>query len=258
MKIKKILLVFLFVIFALAAGCQHQNKREINQTEQAQLVKKNREVWNKKVKSSKKVQLNAPNDDIVSVPSGYDDTNMSLSRLKNGNQYLVKAKVMNLQPEWKRPFTPETKASIFVEKVISGDKSIQNSTIKTEFSGGLSTAEYCFNDIEGRYLGEDFGIDDPKTVIYMKNQTEPMPKIGSTVILGLEKFRPDDKYHEKLYKKYGLTKENFFTINNPEVTYWIKKHGRFKLNNPAFYQKENRNSNPNIFKLTKKLNEKYL
>jgi len=258
---KKVFLIIAFFSVFLLAGCNQQSdstaeNRRVEQQEQSRLIKQNRKVWNEKVRSAKDIRL--PNYDryITKVPTGYNDDGMSLVRLEKGNQFVVKAKVMNLQPEFGL-FTVETKASILITEVISGDKSLQGKTVKTEFSGGLAKAKDYFTDIEGNYSGKEFGVSDPKTIIYSTNPVIPMPKIGNTVILGLSHYRAENKYQQKMAQKNGLMTKNSYMINNPEVTYWVMGQGKFKLNNPAFYRKENRGKYPNLFKLTKVLNEKY-
>jgi len=258
---KKIFLIIAFCGVFLLAGCNQQSdstveNNRVEQQKQNRLIKKNRQIWNKRVRSAKDIRLPSYERYITKVPTGYNDDDMSLSRLENGNQLVVKAKVMNLQPEFGL-FTVETKASILITEVISGDKSLQGKVVKTEFSGGLAKAKDYFTDIEGNYSGKEFGVNDPKTIIYSANPVIPMPKIGNTVILGISRYRPENKYQQKMAQKNGLMTKNSYMINNPEVTYWVMRQGKFKLNNPAFYQKENKGKYPNLFKLTNTLNEKY-
>jgi len=258
---KKIVLIVTFLSIFLLTGCSNQTEQAAKQAKIEQQrnkqIKQNRQVWNKKVVAAKNVDQPNYQKYITNVPSGYKDENMSLGLLKNGNQAVVKAQVVNLQPEMGRLFTPETKATIYIEQVISGDKALQGKTTKTEFSGGLSKARDYFNSFEGEYVGKDYGVKNPKQVIYTTNPTVPMPKIGQKMIIGIKKYHPETKDREKLYQKYGLTTQNSYTINNPEVTYWVEKAGKFKLNNPAFYQKQNKNKYPKLFKVTKELNTKY-
>lgn len=257
---KKLVALALFTsILAIGlSGCQNNStsQSKIEQQKRTKLIQKNKEVWDKKVKKAKNVDH--PNYDkyLINVPEHYNDEEMSFSRLKNGNQFVIAGQVINLQPEFGLLFMTETKATIYVEKVISGDKKLQGKTIKTEFSGGLAKAKDYFNSVEGTYEGDSEGVPDPKTIVYSTNPNVPMPKIGSHFIVGMKRYKPSSEYRaDKLYKKYGLTTKNFYVINNPEVTYWIKKGGEYRLNNPAFYQKKNANKYPQIFKLTKKLNQ---
>src|SRR5699024_698751 len=113
---------------------------------------------------------------VFSVPSGYIDEDMSWARFKNESQLVVKARVVNLEPELKRVLTPETKASMYIDKVISGDKSLAHATINTEFSGGLIRAKNYLVNIEGQYMGKQLGIKDPQTIVYGQTLTKPIPK----------------------------------------------------------------------------------
>lgn len=243
----------LALLTLVLAGCSSQ-KQPQDTKEQTKLIQKNKKVWNNKLKKVQVIKF--PGEKIISVPSGYNDEDMSLARFKSGSQLVVKARVINLEPEPTRVLTPETKASIYIEKVIQGDKSLNNSTIKTEFSGGLIRAQNYLVNVEGQYTGEQFGVKDPQTLVYGQTLTKPMPKIGQTVILGLNKFRAINEHQEKMYQKMGLT-DNFYTINNPEVTFWIKKNGKYRLNNPAFYQAKNQAKYTNIFKITKYFNQNF-
>lgn len=244
----------IIMISLVLTGCSFQNNPQISSKEQTKLIQKNKKNWKQKVKQAKTVKF--PGDEIVTVPLAYNDENMSWKRLKTGNQLVVKAKVIDLQPELKRVLTPQTKALIYVEEVISGDEALKKTTIKTEFSGGLIYAKNYLVNVEGQYMGEQFNIKNPKTIVYGNVATKPMPKIGQTIVVGLEKFHADNENKKKLYQDLGLSK-NFYTINNPEVTFWVKKDGAYHLNNPAFYQKGNRAKYPHILKITKYLNQKY-
>lgn len=249
---KKILGLVTLLSLVLA-GCSFQNQPRASKVP-TELIQKNKKIWNKKLKRVQMVEF--PGEKIFSIPSGYKDEDMSWARFKNGSQLVVKARVVNLEPELKRVLTPETKASIYIDKVISGDKSLAHATIKTEFSGGLIRAKNYLVNIEGQYMGKQLGIKDPQTIVYGQTLTKPIPKIGQTIVLGLNKYHPDNDYQKKIYQKMGLT-DNFYIVNNPEVTFWIKENDKYRLNNPAFYQTENKAKYSNIFKITKYLNQNF-
>ncbi|WP_195701832.1 hypothetical protein [Companilactobacillus futsaii] len=235
----KKLLSLVALLSLILAGCSFQNQQQ-DSKEQTKLIQKNKKVWNKRLKKAQTVEF--PGEKIISVPAGYNDEDMSLTRFKNGSQLVVKARVIDLKPELKRVLTPETKASIYIDKVISGDKTLQYSTIKTEFSGGLIHAKNYLVNIEGQYTGEQFGIKNPQAIVYGQTLTKPMPKIGQTIILVLNKRQ---------------SSKNFYVVNNPEVTFWIKRNDKYRLNNPAFYQVQNQSKYSNIFKITKYLNQNF-
>ncbi|ALB29379.1 hypothetical protein [Companilactobacillus heilongjiangensis] len=252
---KKLSWLIVTLSLLLIAGCSAKNN-DAKQQEQKlqQTIRKNQKVWNKQKKSAVNIDHKGYAPFISQVPTGYNDEDMTLSHFKNGSKLVVKAQVVNLEQEHPSLVT-ETKATIYIEKVISGDKAYQGRTIKTEFSGGLSTAKYQLTSIEGNYVGAKFGIENPKTSVYLSNPDIPMSNIGQRIIVGLNKFHPESEAEKKTYQKNGLTTKNFFVISNPEVTYWVQKNGKFKLNNPAFYKDENKHRYPNLNKITKSFNK---
>jgi len=252
---KKLSWLIVTLSLLLIADCSAKNN-DAKQQEQKlqQAIRKNQKVWNKQKKLAVNIDHKGYAPFISQVPTGYNDEDMTLSHFKNGSKLVVEAQVINLEREHLSLVT-ETKATIYIEKVISGNKAYQGRTIKTEFSGGLSTAKYQLTSIEGNYVGAKFGIKDPKTSVYLSNPNIPMPNIGQKIIVGLNKFHPESEAEKKTYQKNGLTTKNFFVISNPEVTYWVQKNGKFKLNNPAFYKDENKHRYPNLNKITKSFNK---
>lgn len=248
-----LLSLFVLTSCGLNKNSTTENTR-VEQQKRQQTIEKNRRTWDKQVKSATKYEV--PGDkSLVRIPNGYQDEDMSWTRFKNGNQLVVQAQVINLQPEFGRLFVNNTKATIYIKKVISGDKNLQGENIKTEFSGGLAKAGDYFNNFEGQYDGASVGFPDKKTVIYATTAVKPIPKIGQRIVIGLKRFDPAENNDGKVYAKLGLTAKNFYVINNPEVTFWVKKDGKYRLNNPAFYQKKNQGLYPNIQKITAQLNK---
>lgn len=254
---KRLTVLVALLSFILLAGCgtkQSPTNSSIDQQQRTKLITKNQKSWNQKVKAAQQVEYFKWSD-ASSIPYQYND-DIDMARLKSGNQSVIKAQVINLQPEKDRYMETETKATIYVEKVISGDKKLQGKMIKTEFSEGLAQAKYRFTMFEGEYVGQsEYGVNDPKTMTYTENPNKPIPKIGSQIIVGISRYKPETKDRAKMYQKYGLTSKNFYVINNPEVTFWIKSKGKYKLNNSAFYQKKNQKLVPNILKLTEQINK---
>jgi len=249
------LLIILFSIILLV-GCSKSNSEVISTQKENKLIKKNRLKWDQLLQSSKDIK--DPNYEKINltVPNGYKDDDMSWSRLMSGNQNVIEARVINLQPELGRVGAVETKATILVKSVISGDKSLKGKLVKTEFSGGLSYAKDYFVNYPDEY--KSAGINKPRDLVYSSNSKVPMPHIGQRIIVGVNLYQSEDDYHESLYKKYGLTSKNFYVINNPEVTYWVKTKGKFHLNNPAFTQSTNVNKYPKLDSVTKRINQKYI
>lgn len=254
---KKVLLVLSFLAVILVSGCslKQSQSTKMTQQQQSKLIKHNQKIWNEKIRAAQ--NIDNPNYDqyVTVIPQGYNDEDMSLKRFKSGNQLAVKARVLNLQPEVDRLLNTQTKATILIEKVLTGNKELQGKTIKTEFTGGLTTAGNYFISVEGNYEGDQVGFPNKKTSIYTTTATKPMPKIGQRIILGLKRYQPENKYRQAMLKKNGLTTKNFYVIQNPEATMWVKENGKYRVNNPAFYLKENKTKVKNMMKLTAKLNK---
>lgn len=238
----------------LLVGCSAKNNQTKQQAQKLQqTIQKNQKVWQKE----KATAVNVNQKDFVpfeaTIPTGYHDEDMSLVRFKNGSQLVVQAQVVNLQSE-KPAIVTRTKATIYIKKVLAGNKEYQNKTVKTEFSGGLTTAKFKYTNLDGKYVGLQYGIKSSKTKVYSDNPNSPIPKIGQEIVVGLNKFQPENEHDRKIHCKNDLTTKNFYLINNPDVTYWVKKSGKYQLNNPAFSQVKSKY--PNLNKITQQLNDK--
>ncbi|CAJ1191023.1 hypothetical protein [Companilactobacillus nantensis] len=239
----------------LLAGCSVKN----NQTEQQaqklqQTIRKNQKVWQKQKSAAVNVNQKDLAPFVATIPTGYHDEDMSLSRFKNGSQLVVQAQVVNLQAE-KPTLVTETKTTLYIKKVLAGNKDYQGKTIKTELSGGLTTAKFKYTSLEGEYIGKQYGVKNPQTEVYNDNPNSPLPKIGQTIIVGLNPFRPENEHDLKQHQENGLTTKNFYVINNPDVTYWVKRDGKYQLNNPAFSKRDNVKKYPNLNGLSKYFNQ---
>lgn len=245
----KVLFVMIMSVF-LMSGCQNKpstHNQRVKTEQRNNTIKINQKNWNKKLKDVKVLDQNEYKNAFIKIPKGYDDTATTLKSLENGNQYLIEGQLINLTSMISRPIAPETKATIYVSKVISGDKSLQGKTIKTVFAGGLT---------KGKYLYGDYGIKNSQKTIYYPSATFPMPKIGSQLIMGIGNYHPENNQQQKMYQKFDLNTDNFYTINNPETTFWVKVNGKYQINNPAFNNSAAKHNFKNIYKLTDKFNQK--
>lgn len=246
MKFKLLMITILSLI--LLSGCNKPISHDsiAQQGQRKSEIKVNQKRWQGRLEKVKVIDQPNFKKAFTTVPNGYDDESMSLQSLKNANQFVVKGQIVNLNSMIGRPLAPETKATIYIEKIISGDKSLENKTIKTVFAGGFARV---------RDLYSSFGINNPQEVVYYPSETFLIPKIGTQVIMGIKKFRPENIGQKKLYKRFNLNTNNFYTINNPETTFWVKSHHKYKLNNPAFYQEKSQYKFKNIYKLTNRFNQ---
>lgn len=250
MKFKIILVTLLSLI--LLTGCKsNQTDTKKEQEQRNSVIAKNQKHWQKQVAKAKKIDQKSLQKAFTVIPRGYNDEDMSWSRLKSGNQHLIKGQIINLEPMLGRAYLTETKATIYVKQVLGGDKTIQGKTIKTILPGGLAEAKDAYLNVNGQYIGDKFDITDPKTLTYSLDATSPLPKIGQNIVTGVGNYRPENANRERSYRKYGLTTKNFYPVNNQDVTFWVQRQGKFQLNNSAFTKK----NAPNLFKVTKRLNQ---
>jgi len=262
----KRVITYLIIIFCTVfiSACSTQSQKLSNSKEDSSLkteIKSNKQKWNNKVKNVPIV--NYPELDSTSESIENDHLNFSLqpiqglkdSNLNEPNFFkkntVINATVVNFEEMRDKVIGPTTEVTIFVNNVLSGQKSLEGRTIKTEFGGGLTKSEYLYTDIEGNYHGNDYGYNDPNTEVFANDPAFPMPKIGSKIVTQVVNFSTISKGQQRNYKtKYQLTPKNFYPIRDPYVLFWIKKKGEYRLNNPEFKDIQN----DEINKITKKIN----
>lgn len=154
---------------------------------------------------------------------------ITLDQFKHQNRYVVKGTVLNLQKiKWLSP-QPETKLTLKVDQVISGNKGLKGKRVYLNFPGGF-----------GRERDVYAQTTNPDNEIFYQIPNAPIPEIGSKIICGLL----SDEHHtnSQLDQLY---------LSDVEHTFWVKKNGQYELNNPAFKRVKRDLA---IFQLTKKFN----
>lgn len=117
----KVLFVMIMSVFLLS-GCQNKpstHNQRVKTEQRNNTIKINQKNWNKKLKDVKVLDQNEYKNAFIKIPKGYDDTATTLKNLENGNQYLIEGQLINLTSMISRPIAPETKATIYVSKVLS-------------------------------------------------------------------------------------------------------------------------------------------
>ncbi|TGD25125.1 hypothetical protein EGT49_01330 [Companilactobacillus suantsaicola] len=242
----KKLIVFTLCLLVLV-GCSSKKPQSAALTDKQKVeMKSNQKRYQKRLKNVPVIESGEMQKALTTVPTGYNDENMNLKALKKANRYVVVAQVLNLTPMIGMSIAPETKATLYIKKVIGGDQKLLGKTVKTTFSGGLAQVKDLYTS---------YGFKDPKKIVYYPSETFPIPAIKTTVIMGLGNFLPENQGQRKTYQKFGLTTKNYYPITNSETTFWIKKNGKFQLNNPAFYENKAAKKYPNILKVTAQLNQ---
>lgn len=167
----------------------------------------------------------------------------SIKELKKYNPLLIRGTVYNLEKMTGCHNDAYTKVSVFVNKVISGDKSLQGKIINFSLNSGF--------------------IDRPKDdeFNYQKRIEAPMPIIGSQIITGLtpRKINSGSKNHvDKFFIDNNATGKLAFNIKDPANNLWIKPAGNksFRLNNPYLNAKQKDDwYSKKLLQLTKELNQ---
>ncbi|MFH5811346.1 hypothetical protein [Companilactobacillus sp. FL22-1] len=212
----------------------------------ATVIQKNQRQWHKEIFDSKVKVVHS-----AGFTDEFNTTSLTLDQLQNHNQSVIKGTVYNLQKMNSPKNMAYTKAKIHVDKVISGDKTMQGKNIYLVFDGGLVSFNHWYTKEQSKNAERE---------LFVKNDEFPLPAIGSKIITGLIPNHLDEPSdHNAVLKQSGFTIHNSYTISNPKYNLWIKNTSakEFQLNNPKLKEKTN---NPLIRKLqslTKQLNQKY-
>lgn len=255
--------MIIFCILSITA-CSTQSQKFSNAKEESFLkaeIKSNKKKWNNKIKNVPIV--NRPNFDPTSESIENDHMNFSLELVKGlkdskltestffKRNTVINATIINFEEMKGKTIGPTTEVTIHVNKVLSGEKSLEGRTIKTEFGGGLTKTEYLYTDFEGNYHGSDYGYDDPNTKVFAANSAFPMPKIGSKFVTQVVNYSTISDGQRQNYKtKYNLTPKNFYPIRDPYVLFWVKKGKKYQPNNPGYANVQN----DEINKITNRIN----
>lgn len=269
MKYKKINSVVTYLIMTLClmsiSACSTQSQKLSNTKEQSSFeteIKTNKKKWNNKIKNIPVVKYPKVSSTTETIEEDHYNFSFQLveglkdSKLNEASFFkentVINATIVNYKEMKDKVISPTTEVTIFVNKVLSGSKSLKGRTIKTEFGGGLTKVQYLFSDVEGNYYGKDYGYNNPDTKVFADNLSFPMPKIGSKIVTQVENFSTLSKGQQKYYEtKYKLTSKNFYPIKDPYILFWIKKGNKYQLNNPGFVNIQN----DEIEKITSKVNK---
>ncbi len=237
-----LMLLFLSILPLSACGLVKQVGKEANppknmSSEEKQTVDKNSQHWNDKIENAKiETSSYDGQDDYDLIPT-------SMKELKQYNDVLIKGTVYNLQEMKGVDNDAYTKVSVFVNKVISGNKNLQGKIINFSLNSGFIYKP------------------DQKKYNYDKRIETPMPPIGSQIITGLtpRKIYPKSTDSvDKFFIENDAAGKYAFNLNNPVNNLWIKKDGQkqFHLNNPNLNaeQKDDWYSTK-LLELTKKINQ---
>ncbi|HIY93315.1 hypothetical protein [Companilactobacillus sp. HBUAS56275] len=247
---RKTLMILVLLVFALPLSAYSVNtiKDSLRQDfpSSAAVIRKNQREWKRRI--AKADVIHSEGNSREKVPVG-----MSLDNLKNYNKSVIKGTIYNLEKMRSPRSMAYTKASVHIDKVISGDKSLKDTIVYLALDGGLVSADDWYS--EGRH--KDYNHD-----MLVKNDEFPLPSIGAKIIAGLIPINLDEpiEFNNDL-KRSGFTSKNSFAINTPQYNFWVKepKAKKYRLNNPKL-RKKNINGDylaESLQQLTKEINKKY-
>jgi len=247
MKKKLIIIVGLcvFVLSLSVYSINAMNNQRLQLEPSAKLINKNDKNWQKKIAKADVIHSDefANKTEVIST---------SLEQLQNHSQTVIQGTIYNLQKMSSPEEMSYTKATIYVNRVISGDKSLKHRKIYVALDGGLVS----FN----RWYAKNDKAKDQDRDMLIKNDEFPLPMINSKIITGLIPNHLDEptEYNIAL-KQSGFTISNSYAIENPRYNFWVKNpdESKYHLNNPQIKKKATAQQTRQLKQLTTQLNQKF-
>ncbi|GEO64835.1 hypothetical protein [Companilactobacillus nantensis] len=241
------LLVFVLPLSAYSVNAlRSSDARQIKLEQSSKLIHTNQKKWRKHIAKADVIHSDEFANQSTSVST-------SLEQLQNHSQTVIQGTVYNLQKMHSPEGMSYTKATIYVDRVISGDESIKDKNIYLALDGGLVSYDCWY----AKNIGKNM---DPKHEILVQNDEFPLPTIGSKVITGLvpNHLNETNAYNTAL-KQSGFTINNSYAIDNPQYDFWVKKPKatKYQLNNPKLRKFTSNQRTKQLQKLTVLINQKY-
>ena len=246
------MLTFLITIIAVPiAGCSNKKNESAAELRQEK-IQKNRAAWDKKVKNADKAYLISGEDLTQVFPQ-------TMKQLKKKNDFVIQGTIINYRKKEGITMGDETIASIYVDKVIAGSKSLKGTYIKTTLPHGFAMSD----DMNVTFDGD--GDNGPNTEKFYWSNDFPLPKIGSQIITGItsnkEYLKEYPAVREEM-EKFKLADSKSYYIKNPMENFWVKNNkGKYVINNKDIRNIDRGSDNfalvSHLFELTKQLDEKY-
>lgn len=259
---KRTLIALALLVFVLPlSACGSQAKVSETQSQEAKvqkkaqddsaLIKKNQTKWSQLTKGVETVDGDGFSGDYVSIP-------MTLKELKKSHDKssaTIKGTVYNLEQMSAPKNMVWTKATIHIDKILSGDKSIVGKNYYVVLRGGLTTSDVFYADTNH--------TKEADHKILVRNPEAPLPQIGTKIITNISKNQqPDGTEYSKILEKSGFTKQKTRVIQNLQYNFWVKAPGasEYILNNPQIQNKKDTSEDylaGGLQNLTKEINQKY-
>lgn len=247
---RKTLMILTLLVFVLPLSAYSVNtiKNSLHHDSNTSCItiKENQRKWRRQ--TAKANIIHSEGNGREKVPVG-----ISLDDLKNYNQAVIEGTIYNLEKMRSPQSMAYTKASVHIDKVISGDKSLKNKIVYLALNGGLVSFDDWYSESKHKAYGHN---------MLVKNDEFPLPIIGSKIITGLIPNNLDEPIElNNDLKRSGFTSKNSFTINTPQYNFWVKGPNakEYRLNNPTL-RKKNINGDylvESLQQLTKEINRKF-
>jgi hypothetical protein len=214
-----LLLITLMIIPLSACGVFKSASKDVATTKVSadkidrSKLEHNIQVWNDRIKSATvETTTTDHSGDYATIPT-------SITELKKYNPILVEGTVYNLKPMKGADNEAHTKVTVFVNKVINGNKSLQNTYINFNLNSGFIYKP------------------DQKKYNYIKKAEVPLPQISSKIITGITPRTVQKTSKDPLSKFFienGLADNKSYQLNDPVYAFWDKKatDSSYHLNNP--------------------------
>ena len=180
----KIYLATITVCALFLTGCSHNSKTSnIDQTDlqkQQIVLKRNKKKWHQQTKQVAHSTL--------STQKIIPKKNLSLNQLKKNSDFLIQGTVIDFSHSSKK----STKASIYVNHIISGSEDILGKNIDIKLPGGID-----------------------QNVYYRSTQC-PLPKLGQKIILRLDKTHNEYRVLAP-NSNIWVEKDHEFVLNNQTI-----------------------------------------
>lgn len=241
------LLIFILPLSAYSVNALSSNDvRHIKLEQSSKLIRKNRKIWQRSTAKAEVIHSDEfTNKSMVA--------STSLEQLQNHSQTVIQGTVINLQKMHSPEGMSYTKATVYVDRVISGDDSLCGKSIYLALDGGLVSYDCWY----AKNIGKS---KDPNHEMLIKNDEFPLPVIGSKIITGLVPNHLDEpSAYNAALKESGFTINNSYAVDSPRYDFWVKdsKSAKYQLNNPKMRKITNNQRARQLQRLTVLINQKY-
>ncbi|WP_334332834.1 MULTISPECIES: hypothetical protein [unclassified Companilactobacillus] len=181
---KTLMLLFTLVFVLPLSACSSGSVSSINTV----ITKKNYNTWQQLTAQLPVIQANKEGSD-----QGFTITD------SNGKESVIEATVYNLKKMNVKANHAHTQVTVHVDRVLNGDKALQNKTIDLVFDGGVTTTNSWYkNKNQTREANHHIMVE------YNKK----LPKIGSKIIIEVDPVDSNDESD-----KLELLRQNKMDLN---------------------------------------------